>query len=383
MHDPLHLERPRAQATATGSRVTARVGGTDVWFESPDVTLRPAIEAFVAAFLIPSLALRRPLAVAGHACPEFVANTRQVVEQVHQWWRYPKSLPAYTATVGSLSGSRQPRAGLFFSGGVDSFHSLLACGRHIDDLIFVHGFDVPLTDVRRADACERMLREVAASTGQRMIRVRTNLRQHPLLGPLPWGRTHGGALAAVGHALADHVTSILISSSNPITHQAGWGSHWALDHHWSSARLRVEHVGAQCTRDQKLSAVAPHALVRRHLRVCWENRDMELNCGRCEKCLRTQLGLLALDELSHSSVFDHKVPLAERLDRLPRVNDPVMFPLYQRLLGAGLPVEVEDAVARLLQRSRAAHRLRLGRMLVSRADEMARRVWRASRRLAV
>ncbi|HEU4800539.1 MAG TPA: hypothetical protein VFS94_07900 [Gemmatimonadales bacterium] len=381
MHDPLHLERPRAQATATGSRVTARVGGADVWFESPDIVLVPSIEAFVAAFLIPSLGLRRPLAVAGRACPEFVANTRQVVELAHQWWRYPKRQPTYHTTLGAVSGSRGPRAALFFSGGLDSFHSLLASGRHVDDLVFVHGFDVPLIDTPRADACERLLRDVAASTGQRVIRVRTNLRQHPELTSLHWGRTHGGALAAVGHLLSGHVTSVLISSSNPLTHRGGWGSHWALDRWWSSGSLRVEHVGAECDREQKLAAVARHPLVRQHLRVCWENRDAALNCGRCEKCLRTQLGLLAQGELSHSTVFDHRVPIAQRLDRLQRINDPVMFAFYQRMIERGLPPDVGVAARRLLRRSRTAHRVRLGRHLVNRAGGAARRLWRASRRL--
>src|SRR5690606_38116754 len=169
----LHLERPRAQATATGSRVTARVGGAEVWFESPDVTLRPSIEAFVAAFLIPSLGLRRPLVVAGHACPEFVANTRQVVEQAHQWRGHPSLSPRYTTALGTLAGDRPPHAGLLFSGGVDSFHALLASGRHVDDLVFVHGVDIPLTDVARAVRYERMVGEIAEATATRAIRIRT------------------------------------------------------------------------------------------------------------------------------------------------------------------------------------------------------------------
>lgn len=381
MSNHLHLERPRAQATATGSRVTARVDGIDVWFESPDIVLRPSIEAFVSAFLIPSLGLRRPLLVSGRACPEFVANTRQVVEQVHQWWRYPKRQPTYQATPGAVSGSRVPRAALFFSGGLDSFHSLLACGRHVDDLVFVHGFDVPLTDTSRAAACEQLVRDVAESTGQRFVRVRTNLRQHPALSSLHWGRTHGGALAAVGHLLSGEVTSVLISSSNPLTHHGGWGSHWALDRWWSSGGLRVEHVGAECDREQKLAAVARHPLVRRHLRVCWENRDTTLNCGRCEKCLRTQLGLLAQGELSHSTVFDQRVPLAQRLNRLRRITDPVIFPFYQRMTERSLPPDVEVAVTRLLRRSRAAHRARVARQLVGRAEGVARGVLRVSRRV--
>lgn len=375
MPEPLHLERPRAQATATGSRVTARVAGSDVWFESPDLTLRPSIEGFVAAFLIPSLELRRPLVVAGHACPEFVANTRQVVEQAHQWRRSSRMLPSYGAALGAVPGGRTPRAALFLSGGVASFHSLLSSGRHVDDLVLVQGFDVPLTDARGAASCDQLLREVAEATGTRAILVRSNLRTHPVFRQVPWERGHGGALAAVGHVLADHVTAALISSSHRRGRRGARRSHWPLERSWSSASLRLERVGAELTREQQLSAIAQHPVVRQHLRVCGLHHRLGLNCSRCEKCLRTQLGLLGDGQLAHYRKFEGETTLAERLDRLESVADPVLFPIYQRMIARPMRPDVAAAGARLLERSRAARRTARRRKLFGRVSRAARRVW--------
>jgi hypothetical protein len=40
------------------------------------------------------------------------------------------------------------------------------------------------------------------------------------------------------------------------------------------------------------------------LRVCWRNPDGTYNCGRCEKCVRTMVQLLAADALRQCSVFE-------------------------------------------------------------------------------
>lgn len=367
MHDPLQLERPRAQATATGSRVTARVGGADIWFESPDVALRPSVEGFVAAFLLPALELRRPLLVAGYACPEFVAGTRQVVERAHQQWGLPLLPPRYAAAIGELAGARSPRAGLLFSGGINSFHALLASGRHVDDLVFVQGFDLPLTDVSRALRCERSLSEVAEATSTRAIRVRTNLRMHPLFQPLSWERARGGALAAVGHVLSDHITAALVGSSGPSSVRG-----------WSSASLRVDQVAGGFDAGQKLRAIAQEPLLRQHLRVCRENRGSDPNCSCCERCLRTRMTLLAEGQSSDYRVFESDATLAERLDAMERIVDPSLFPVYQTLITRPLPADVALAASRLLARSRVTHRRLRRRAWLGRVGSAARRIWRPS-----
>jgi hypothetical protein len=39
------------------------------------------------------------------------------------------------------------------------------------------------------------------------------------------------------------------------------------------------------------------------MRVCLANVEDRLNCGRCEKCVRTMTGLVALDALQKTCAF--------------------------------------------------------------------------------
>jgi hypothetical protein len=41
-----------------------------------------------------------------------------------------------------------------------------------------------------------------------------------------------------------------------------------------------------------------------NLRVCWKNRKGTLNCGRCEKCIRTMIGLHTVGVFNISKLFD-------------------------------------------------------------------------------
>jgi hypothetical protein len=237
---------------------------------------------------------------------------------------------------------------------VDSFYSLLAAGRTVDALIFVHGFDVKPDDAERAAAIEEHVNSVARQVGIRSVVIRTNLRTHPSFRLCPWIRTYGGALAAVGHLLSAEWGTLLVSSSYSYSDPRPSGSHWELDPLWSGAGLVVDHVGAESSRTDKLAALKDHPLVQRYLRVCWENRSSRLNCSRCEKCIRNEVVLAALGALESFQVFDDPRTLAERIDGLECVKNEGLFKRYEVSLEMGLPYHVDAAVRRLLARSRRA-----------------------------
>lgn len=291
--------------------------GHPLWFESPDVALRPAIEAFGCALLVPALDRGRQLVLpAEHpVCPQWLGNLAEMLAVFEEWWSYPRLLPQ-AATAGPAAGGARSTA-LCFSGGVDSFFTLLCSPRPIDLLVMVHGFDVALRDAPRFARCEAMLRVVAEAVGARPVVLRTNLRQHPALKRVSWDRAHGGPLAAVGHLLRDCVGTLRISSPSHLTRSEALGSHWRIDSLWSSSGLRVEHFGEPATRAQKLRRIADHPLVQRHLRVCWEHLNGRLNCSRCVKCLHTMLILASLGVLERFPGFDARPGWADRLDHAP------------------------------------------------------------------
>ena len=157
-------------------------------------------------------------------------------------------------------------------------------------------------------------------------------------------------LAALGHLLSDQVGRLGISASLARDDDVPWGSRWDIDPFFSSSRLAIDHIGAELWRADKLRTIAREDLVRRHLRVCWENRNAEANCCQCEKCVRTMLVLATCGQLEKYPRFHGGRGLLHQIERLPSLPR-VMIPVYQLLLRQGLTGDFATAVDRLLVRS--------------------------------
>jgi hypothetical protein len=337
----LRIGRPVASPPG---RVQAEVDGRVVWFASADARLLPRPEAFAGAFAIPAMAAGKSVRIAAPLDPAWRDNVGRAMQVFRGWWRHPEVAPP--AGDGGAPGAG-PDAERYrvacFTGGADSFHTLLHGAHAVDRLLFVHGFDIPLADTRRAGAFEPTLRRVAAARGKRAILVRTNLREHPLFAAESWERTHGAALAAAGHVLAG-AAQLVIPSTYTHDHEQPWGSHPTTDPLWSSATLSVVHDDASLNRRQKLRALAGEPLVWDALRVCWENRAPTGNCSACEKCVRTMLVLHLAGALPRFTTFDRRVPLARRVRALGFVAPHLRY-VYQALLEDGLDRDAEIAAA--------------------------------------
>jgi hypothetical protein len=336
-------------------RVAADVDGVPVWFESPDVPLRAAPEAPGSAFLLPALHQRARLALADPVDPAWLANLDGLLAIFHRWWRTPVWSPEARPASAPPNAAAPGATALFFSGGVDSFYSLLKSGETVDALVSVQGFDVPLADAVRWEGVETTLRAVAAGRGLRAIVVRTNLREHPLFAGIPWERSHGGALAGVAHALdLERLDQVLISSSIARTMDKPWGSHETTDPRFGSGRLRLRDVGMELRRMEKIVALAHEPLVQRHLRVCWENRSPSGNCSRCGKCLMTRLVLADCGTLDAFATLAGTATLARDLDALPADRHHLRS-YTQMAASPGLDPEIRRAAAALLRRGRHAN----------------------------
>jgi hypothetical protein len=345
----MHVSRVTRVVDRGVNRVMAEVGGIPLWFESSDVELASAAEAFSSSLLIPALHREETLTMEDEVSPVWLSNVRSLLPILSRWWSYPAIQPGLQP--GPLWGrDPAPKTALCFSGGVDSFFTLLRSGLRIDLLVYVLGFDVPLNDVVRFRAIEASVKEVAQETNVRPVFIRTNIREHPDVSAVSWERSHGGALAAIGHLLRDVAGQLLISSSYAYGSENPWGSHWMIDHLWSSDRLQVIHSGAQHRREGKLRAIAGEALLNKHLRVCWENRQPTGNCSICEKCVRTRLILADCGELAKYAVFQGDRSLIRDIDALPPL--PREGETYRRLLeSSNLSWRVRRAVRRLVARN--------------------------------
>ena len=343
-----------AEFKSGAHRVSADVDGLPLWFESSELDLAPSPEAFASAMLIPAQAKGQPVVLQQPLDPQWRSNVNAIQQITHEWWEFDLHPPQAPDAVPGAS-SRAAKTALCFSGGIDSFYSLLRFPRTIDYLVTVHGFDVTLDDVGRFRMVEDTTRKIAAEIGARAVVIRTNLRQHPRFIECSWRKTHGGALAALGHLLERHVGSLVVSSSIANADDHAWGSHWRLDPLWSSSRLEIVYFGGDQRRSAKVGLIANEPLVRRYLRVCWENRSVSGNCSTCEKCVRTRLSLAQCGALDDFPVFDGTVTLARDLDRLRPGN--VRGRVYVRLLEqGGFDPEVTRALRGFVERLNAADR---------------------------
>lgn len=330
-------------------RVGATVNGVEVWVESADTELLAASEVFASAFLVPAMAVGADLCVEGTVSTVWKSNVQQLMELFHQWWGY-SVVEIRAEAAADLQPPEPGRNALFFTGGVDSFYSLLRGDFPVDDLVYVFGFDLSLDQSDRLDEVHRHLLDVAASAGKPLRVVKTNLRMHPLFRQTDWGQTHGGALASVAHALAG-VSSVVISSSYSRWGAHPWGSHWEADPLWSSGQLQVGHFGEQVFRSDKLAEIAAEPLVQKQLRVCWKNLNDEINCCQCEKCVRTMLLLKSRGQLEPFETFAVRDQLSKMIRRVRYVMAGLL-PVYEEFLNRRLSPAEEQAVKALLRRSR-------------------------------
>ena len=342
-----HLRREKRK---DGVRVTARVAGQPVWFESDDLSSASAPEALVGAFLIPALHHHVALRIDAPLNATWLENIERLTAILATWWPYPQSPRIDHCGESQDSVSSGELNGLCFSAGIDSFHCLFEREEQVDALVFVHGFDVPLNDVRRAGALFRHLHAVAEETNKQLVCVRTNIREHRLFRSVSWERTHGAALAAVGHLLRCHLHNLMIAASYSYPEEYAWGSHWMIDGLWSTAGFEIVPEVTRAARWDKTRIVGGHPLSQKHLQVCWENRAGLGNCSRCEKCLRTMVTLASQGLLRRSQTFDSSEHLPTRLDHLPPLSNGFRRRVWARMSEQPLPGELHAAVIRLLAR---------------------------------
>jgi hypothetical protein len=204
--------------------------------------------------------------------------------------------------------------GTFFSGGVDSFYTLLSHQEEISHLCLIYGMDIPLENTRYREDLSVRVREVGNRQGKEVIEVETNIA-HFLDVFVPWQIWYGALLRTTA-ILLNGFTKFYVPSSYFGANLFPDGTHPILDPLWSTQRLAFAHHGCQLTRFRKTEFVSRYPIVHDYLRVCWEIQSATHNCCQCEKCIRTMIYLQAVDQLEEFSVF----PKPLDLSRYPRVK---------------------------------------------------------------
>jgi hypothetical protein len=321
------------------------IGGAKqvVWYRTAAGPLACGPEPFLAAALLPTSRLGAPLRVHGAVSPRLLANLPTILGVFHSWDSGYHQIPV-VAQAGTPGEPVRPATACFFSGGVDSFYTLLKHQHDITTIIFIHGFDISLDRARLRELVSQKIQHVATSLGKTLIEVETNVKQ--LREPyVSWEDYHGAALASVALALAPHCNRIYVAASRSYGDLSPWGSHPIVDPLWSTDSVAIVHDGCEATRLEKTQRIVESAVVRRTLRVCWESPNDEYNCGRCRKCLFAKARLRAIGALERVRTFDADLDL-RALERLPLDSPPVeTTDLYRHVVRTG----TDPALARALR----------------------------------
>ncbi len=346
------------------ARVVETDESTYELFMSANVPLATDVTPWLIATLPLAMQRGEALHLAGTADETTLRGSAAAQRLLAGWYRQLSIVPV-TAQGTQSSGAGGSGVGCFFSGGVDSFFSLLKHADRITHLIFVLGFDIELEDDDLGAASLENARNVAQALGKPLIEVRTNMRV-PSQGRLDWGAHYfGAALGAVGVAMAPTLREVIIPASFATADLRPWGSHPDLDPAWSSTGVRLTHDGVEATRWEKIAVIAGEQVALDHLRVCWENRAGAFNCGCCEKCLRTMVALHTVGALSKCrtmpSTFRRvevaRLPLTEAADAFAVENLSALRAMTPRdrrleaaLTGARLVGQVRRPMGRLKRR---------------------------------
>lgn len=190
---------------------------------------------------------------------------------------------------------KQKQTGQFFTLGVDSFYTLRRAKKQKGfALIYVDGYDIPFYEKKFLHSVHQNIRNVAKQISGRAQFVETNLRELSD-GIIGWGRYHVTALAAVAQLLS--LKKIYISGES--FEASDWGLRLGVDKLYSTQRTGFTLVGHQVLRIEKIRSILRSDLKNtflRNVRVCWENvreKNIAYNCSQCQKCIKTQLCLLA------------------------------------------------------------------------------------------
>jgi len=282
-----------------------------------DITSHP--HAFLVGCFIPAMHLgEKRLVIDGDICPTLFEGLQTAMAILAGW---PGGrLKPLAIEAGKLAAARhlweQRRAALFLSGGIDSL-SAIRLNRerypathpgYIKDCLLVHGFDIGGVVERGMkyhvfERAKQAMAKIAADVQVDLIPVYTNIRHLCDNRDLWLTRFFGAVLAAVAHAFDRRISLAYIGSSYDLPNLAPCGSHPLLDPEYSSHDLKIRHRDLELPRIDKIRSIADWDVGLNNMRVCLANVKDRLNCGKCEKCVRTMLGLEAVGVLPKMTSF--------------------------------------------------------------------------------
>ncbi|TYO95850.1 hypothetical protein EDC39_11657 [Geothermobacter ehrlichii] len=328
----------------------------EVWFATePEYAdaLWLTADPFLLGTLLPALEKgERRLSIAADLCPRLLEGLQTALGILVSWYgdRY-RAIPIEGTGLRLPRPDRLDHTAVFMSGGIDALAALRINHLHyppghrnrIRSGILMHGFDIGGV-IRHGskqhvhDRARRFLQPVVEETGIELIPAWTNVRHLHDDSAFFLGKYFGALLCSMAQALTGRIDRVVLASSYDLENLGPCGSHPMLDHLYGSADLEVFHAQPEMRRIDKLRLIADWETGLHNMRVCLQNVPDRLNCGWCEKCLRTMAGLVALGKLEQSRAFEESDLDAELFSRARMTinhREPFYIEMIEPLRAAG------------------------------------------------
>ncbi len=273
-----------------------------LWFKFSDQVTPPDdkdSDSYLLAMFMDAMHEARDIVVKGSVSRTLLSNLMEYQSAWHKW--LPDQYQIIDVKVDTIREYETPVSGAIcaFSGGVDGAFSVWRHSQNkysyrsqkINMCSIVHGFDIPLS---KDDAFMRAKEKAKATLTDidiKLLPIHTNFRE---ISHISWEHNFASVLVATLGNFKSTAGTCIIGSSYEYDHlRFPWGSTPATDYLLSSDTFNVMHDGASHSRTEKVKELYEWKVAIDNLRVCWEGEN-DINCGKCEKCLRTQANFLVI-----------------------------------------------------------------------------------------
>ena len=279
-----------------------------LWFSYPEqytAWVSARSDGFASSLLQLAMYIEEDLEVRGSISPRLAYGLQEYQQVFHSW--FPTQFAKINLCFDRLEVT-QPHPNdqavvTAFSGGVDSFYTLwchLPENQPIPDArishgLYVHGFDVPLTNVAFYGKTTDQYIALFQRLGMSLLTASTNANAFWKY-RLRWEYVNGGSLIGIAQVMTGLVCRYYVPSTLHYTDHTPLGTNPLVDHLLSTETMEVIHFGGDRERIEKLAAINSWEEARRLLRVCTDIPDQDgiINCSRCIKCKYTYTMLDAL-----------------------------------------------------------------------------------------
>ena len=316
---PLRIHQPTAARFGDRLTITCEIEGAPSLFAvlqgPPDVIsdVVPQVEPFLPVALLMAGAARQDVVVDGPIDADYLDTLRlQCVPLLRVAFGFRETgIEVESSERGRAAGSdREPnrgsppaREGLLFSGGVDSFYSLMRLRRLGHAAPLLVNVNAGAHGDQRSHFESRLLRiaSLAQQAGLELLSIDTNFHE-----VVEIGHQYGHPFRTIPAAYTAHgaIGRLYLSTARAFQELSFDFINWSMEAPGATVsnsvvwdRIPLTEIGYEKTRFEKVEAIADEPLSYHALDVCVDPARAAarpkalVNCGECFKCAQTLLEL--------------------------------------------------------------------------------------------